>query len=323
MVYFVHGCLRSFFMLTGEVWAVMVVLTIAMNAIVPVGMEMAADAAYPISEGSSTSVVVWMFNLLSFVFLLGLNVSPSEKKVCLTTVRWITAPPACVTLLHKRAIIFHKWTSHAHVKFFSYMCLLHGLCIIFIDSCNIVTFLDFNTRALIFIRTLASYLTLWEASTVTRHPGKLSCPLKVMEKGLKILGPGICSWFSVLCCAVHTGMTVLRSESPSGTCAKLRTVAASNNRDHPTRSLSSSPLASTVNCSPGSQALLEVTHQDHSIEITVLLLVRATCMYGVVLHAHPVRDESHNQRNITGEVATTSHPFYNEPHRSHVLCVKA
>ena len=59
-------------------------------------------------------------------------------------------------------------------------------------------------------------------------------------------------------------------------CAELRTVAASNNRDHPTRSLSSSPLASTINCSPGSQALWEVTHQDHSIEITLLLLVRAT-----------------------------------------------
>jgi len=29
----------------------------------------------------------------------------------------------------------------------------------------------------------------------------------------------------------------LRSEIPSGMCAKLRTVAASNNRDHPTRSL--------------------------------------------------------------------------------------
>jgi len=27
-------------------------------------------------------------------------------------------------------------------------------------------------------------------------------------------------------------------------------------------------------------------------------------MYGVVLHAHPVRGESHNQRNTTGEVAT-------------------
>jgi len=29
----------------------------------------------------------------------------------------------------------------------------------------------------------------------------------------------------------------LRSEIPSGMCAELRTVAASNNRDHPTRSL--------------------------------------------------------------------------------------
>jgi len=27
-------------------------------------------------------------------------------------------------------------------------------------------------------------------------------------------------------------------------------------------------------------------------------------MYGVVLHAHPVRGKSHNQRNTTGEVAT-------------------
>jgi len=38
--------------------------------------------------------------------------------------------------------------------------------------------------------------------------------------------------------------------------------------------------------------------------ITLLLLVRDTYMYGVVLHAHPVRGESHNQRNTTGEVAT-------------------
>ena len=38
--------------------------------------------------------------------------------------------------------------------------------------------------------------------------------------------------------------------------------------------------------------------------ITLLLLVRATYMYGVVLHAHPVRGESHIQRNTTGEVAT-------------------
>jgi len=44
---------------------------------------------------------------------------------------------------------------------------------------------------------------------------------------------------------------------------------------------------------------------------------------GVILHAHPVRGEPHNQRNTTGEAATTSPPFYNEPHRSHVLGVKA
>ena len=68
---------------------------------------------------------------------------------------------------------------------------------------------------------------------------------------------------------------VLRLEIPSGMCVKLRTVAASNNRDHPTRSLSSSRLARTINCSPSSQAL-EVTDQDRSIGITLLLLVRAT-----------------------------------------------
>jgi len=46
-------------------------------------------------------------------------------------------------------------------------------------------------------------------------------------------------------------------------------------------------------------------------------------IYIFVLRAHPVHGESHSQRNATGEVATTSPPFYNEPHRSHVLCVKA
>jgi len=44
---------------------------------------------------------------------------------------------------------------------------------------------------------------------------------------------------------------------------------------------------------------------------------------GVILHAHPIRGESDNQRNTTGEVATTFPPFYNEPHRWHILCVKA
>jgi len=38
-------------------------------------------------------------------------------------------------------------------------------------------------------------------------------------------------------------------------------------------------------------------------EITLLLLVRATFIY-FFLRAHPVRGESYNQRNTTGEVAT-------------------
>ena len=44
---------------------------------------------------------------------------------------------------------------------------------------------------------------------------------------------------------------------------------------------------------------------------------------GVILHAHPVCGESHIQCNTNGEVATTSPPFYNKPHRSHILFVKA
>ena len=44
-------------------------------------------------------------------------------------------------------------------------------------------------------------------------------------------------------------------------------------------------------------------------------------IYIVVLLAHPVGGESHNQRNA-GEVTATSPPFHNEPHRSHVIFVK-
>jgi len=67
--------------------------------------------------------------------------------------------------------------------------------------------------------------------------------------------------------------------------------------------------------------------QQPTIEIMLaisLTIACSRCTYdGVILHAHPVRGESHNQRKTTGEFATTSPPFYNEPHRSHVLCVKA
>jgi len=66
---------------------------------------------------------------------------------------------------------------------------------------------------------------------------------------------------------------VVRSEIPSGMCAKLRTVAASN--------------------------------RDHARNLSYYCLLALHILYnGVVLHAHPVRGESHNQRNTTGGVAT-------------------
>jgi len=60
--------------------------------------------------------------------------------------------------------------------------------------------------------------------------------------------------------------------NPSGMCAKLRTVAASNNRDHALQSL--------------------------------YYWLFAPHICGVVLCTHPVRRESHIQCNASGEVAT-------------------
>jgi len=78
-------------------------------------------------------------------------------------------------------------------------------------------------------------------------------------------------------------------KSPSCMCAKLHTVATSNTRVHAPQSLNYCLFAQCIG-------------------------------YIVVLRAHPVRGESHIQRNAIGEVATTSPLLYNE---SHVLCVKA
>jgi len=75
-------------------------------------------------------------------------------------------------------------------------------------------------------------------------------------------------------------------------CAKLRTVATSNNRDHPTRSL------------------------------YYWVFTPPTVYRGVVLRAHSVCGKSRIQSNASGEIATTSPPFCKEPNRSHVLFVK-
>jgi len=77
---------------------------------------------------------------------------------------------------------------------------------------------------------------------------------------------------------------------PSSTCAKLHIVTASNNWDHPMRSL---------------YYCLFTPH-----------------IYGLYSACTSVHGESHIQHNVNREVATTS-PFHNEPHQSHVLLVKA
>ena len=87
-------------------------------------------------------------------------------------------------------------------------------------------------------------------------------------------------------------IVLLRSESPSGKCAKLHTVSASNNR-------------------------------DHLMRLLYYCLFAPHVYMGVVLRAHPVRGESHIQCNASGEVATTSPPFHNKPHRSYILFCKA
>jgi len=64
--------------ITVQVWVVCTILGILMNASVPLGMEMAADAGYPVCEGTSTSIVVWLFNVLSFILLFVLGFFPSK-----------------------------------------------------------------------------------------------------------------------------------------------------------------------------------------------------------------------------------------------------
>ena len=77
-------------------------------------------------------------------------------------------------------------------------------------------------------------------------------------------------------------------------------------------------MASVQSFTLWQQATTEIAWQDHSI------IACSRHMYmGVILCAHPVRGESHMQRNASGEVATTPPPFYNEPHWLHVLFVNA
>ena len=89
-------------------------------------------------------------------------------------------------------------------------------------------------------------------------------------------------------------LALLRTEIPSGMCAKFCTVAASNNRDH-ARNLSSRTLVVTFN---------RLHRQSYNVAMSLTIACSRYIHNGVILHAHPVRGESHNQSYTTGEVAT-------------------
>jgi len=99
-------------------------------------------------------------------------------------------------------------------------------------------------------------------------------------------------------------MIVLQSESPSDNLAKLHTAAANNSRNHQTRSLSSPPLPSTIDCSPDSQALLEVTHRDHSSGALFICLFAALTCRCCIPNTHPARDVSPMQQRAYRVFAT-------------------
>jgi len=77
------------------------------------------------------------------------------------------------------------------------------------------------------------------------------------------------------------------------------------------RKRSAIPLSGSQCCDRKSRAACAQSFapwQQATIEIMLAISLTIACsryIYnGVVLHAHPVRGESHNQRNTTGEVAT-------------------
>jgi len=84
---------------------------------------------------------------------------------------------------------------------------------------------------------------------------------------------------------------LLRSEIPSDMCAKLRIVAASNNRDH-ARNLSSQTLVIMFN-----RSHVNIGRELLSFHIVISLTIawlRYIHNNGFILHAHPARGESHN-----------------------------
>ena len=59
----------------------MVILGVAINTIQPLAMEMWSDVAYPIDEGTATSVPVWFNMLVIVLYLTALSGLKGEVKL--------------------------------------------------------------------------------------------------------------------------------------------------------------------------------------------------------------------------------------------------
>nr|XP_039267323.1 solute carrier family 49 member 4 homolog isoform X2 [Styela clava] len=59
-------------------WVSFILFGSLSSVIQPLGMELTADIAYPVSEGTSISVVTWFIMLSMFIFLLILNSVPNQ-----------------------------------------------------------------------------------------------------------------------------------------------------------------------------------------------------------------------------------------------------
>jgi len=69
---------QRFNYLSAEIWIFGAVMGIVINTSGSLCMEMAADAGYPVSEGTSAAIAVWLFNVFSFILLFLIRFLPSK-----------------------------------------------------------------------------------------------------------------------------------------------------------------------------------------------------------------------------------------------------
>ena len=60
------------------IWTLLLLWNFAINSCIPLGLEMLVDTGYPVCEGTSTSIGVWMFSVIAFILVFVLEFLPSK-----------------------------------------------------------------------------------------------------------------------------------------------------------------------------------------------------------------------------------------------------